>query len=588
MRRMLAGSLGLSFLLAFGSQSIRADDIVWRAASHSSGQAPASVSLGRPVALGRPIPVDATQQRVLLTRPVPLQDVESVQAAPIVDQHVRPTAFSDAWGVTPRRRIVRAQSGDAQPMPQGPVMSKPVLWQSAAQKQTPDGLHTIASSQPEGPELLSPPKPVSPAAPNTTIVPGAGPAPVASGSQLFYDTMPGCGCDAGGGTCVDGVSCDTSSCGGLCCDDACGCCDQCGRLWVRAEYLMWSTKNSHMPPLVSTSLLTSSLGVLGTPTTSVLYGDSVKQDLRHGGRFSVGFWADPDQSWGIESNYFFLGQRSVNFTGASFGGPILARPFVNALTGLEAVEQVANPADPARGILPQTGIVGVTNQSHLWGTEIDGLCNICQDCRHRFDFVWGFRYLELQESLNIGENLMTPVGAGVGLAGVGFALRDEFGAKNQMYVQQWGLKWRWMFAECWSLDVAAKCGIGVNHQVVSIDGSTITTVPGAAPVTTAGGLLAQPTNIGRRTQDKFVAIPEVGITLGWQIAPRWRLLLGYNVLYANNVVRPGDQIDRVVNPTQLTGSPTGGVLMGPARPTFAFRTTDFWAQGATVGLEFKY
>ena len=51
-------------------------------------------------------------------------------------------------------------------------------------------------------------------------------------------------------------------------------------------------------------------------------------------------------------------------------------------------------------------------------------------------------------------------------------------------------------------------------------------------------------------------------------------------------VRPGDQINRNVNPTQTVSygndPPVTGI--GPAQPTFSFRTTDFWAQTLSVGF----
>jgi hypothetical protein len=58
------------------------------------------------------------------------------------------------------------------------------------------------------------------------------------------------------------------------------------------------------------------------------------------------------------------------------------------------------------------------------------------------------------------------------------------------------------------------------------------------------------------------------------------------------VVRPGEQIDRVINagqsPLYETPATPPGLQGGPARPTVVFRGTDFWAQGINFGLEFRY
>ena len=86
----------------------------------------------------------------------------------------------------------------------------------------------------------------------------------------------------------------------------------------------------------------------------------------------------------------------------------------------------------------------------------------------------------------------------------------------------------------------------------------------------------------------FAVVPELGINVGYQINPLWRVFVGYNFLYLSDVVRPGNQIDRVVNTTQLPSVLGPGMLVGPARPTFVMKGTDFWAQGLSVGLEFRY
>jgi len=96
-------------------------------------------------------------------------------------------------------------------------------------------------------------------------------------------------------------------------------------------------------------------------------------------------------------------------------------------------------------------------------------------------------------------------------------------------------------------------------------------------------------------------VPELGINIGYQITDHLRAYVGYNVIYWSDVVRPGDQIDRVINTTQLP-NPTlvvNGVIVPPQpntpllnpalrRPAFSFNGSDFWAQGVNFGLEFKY
>ena len=58
-----------------------------------------------------------------------------------------------------------------------------------------------------------------------------------------------------------------------------------------------------------------------------------------------------------------------------------------------------------------------------------------------------------------------------------------------------------------------------------------------------------------------------------------RLNVGYTFLAWSNVVRPGDQIDRVANISQIPPPVGPGTLMGPANPAFNFKDSFFWAQG---------
>jgi Putative beta barrel porin-7 (BBP7) len=67
-----------------------------------------------------------------------------------------------------------------------------------------------------------------------------------------------------------------------------------------------------------------------------------------------------------------------------------------------------------------------------------------------------------------------------------------------------------------------------------------------------------------------------------------RVYVGYDFLYLSNAVRPGDQIDRELNPTQIPVNGSTGGLVGAPRPTFNFHETDFWAQGIRFGVALRF
>jgi hypothetical protein len=58
---------------------------------------------------------------------------------------------------------------------------------------------------------------------------------------------------------------------------------------------------------------------------------------------------------------------------------------------------------------------------------------------------------------------------------------------------------------------------------------------------------------------------------------------GYTMIYIDNAIRPGDQIDRVVNGTLLQGP-----FSGPLRPAFDFNDTKVFIHGANVSLDVMF
>src|SRR5262245_62070941 len=84
-----------------------------------------------------------------------------------------------------------------------------------------------------------------------------------------------------------------------------------GRVWARAEYLMWWIRDTRLPPLV-TANRTGPVPVLGLSSTSVVVGGGeLDNQDRSGARFTVGFALDSAQSLGVEASYFLLGSRTT-------------------------------------------------------------------------------------------------------------------------------------------------------------------------------------------------------------------------------------------------------------------------------------
>ena len=122
-------------------------------------------------------------------------------------------------------------------------------------------------------------------------------------------------------------------------------CSPPGRVWLRADYLMWCTSGTNLPPLVTTSTQNTpriEAGVLGLPNTTILYGnDTIANDGRSGFRTTIGMWLDSCRIWNLEFDYLSLGDRGNGYTATSIGDPILARPFFNVQTNQQASELAA-------------------------------------------------------------------------------------------------------------------------------------------------------------------------------------------------------------------------------------------------------
>jgi hypothetical protein len=407
------------------------------------------------------------------------------------------------------------------------------------------------------------------------------PAPHANGAVV---PMPG------GGTYLNGTPF-----GGDFCGDPCGdCCGVCGipgrrdnRWWVNAEYLLWTIKGQPLPPLVTTSANPFGdlpPGALGQPGTILLFGDSrVSSQAFSGARIGGGYWFDRCETWGVDTSFFILGRQTSDFVAGSNGFPTLFRPFVSTgplgLSPLNNAEIVAFP-----GLL--SGLVQVHAASELWGYDTNLRRNLIRSCNARLDLLAGYRYLDLEESLQIRESLTALVPLTGTTAGDRIMVTDRFGTRNQFNGGQVGVDGEWFFNR-FSLGGFVKVALGNMHETVSINGNTIFTPVGGVSATLPGGLLAQGSNIGTFHENRFAVVPEVGFKVGYRITDWCRAYVGYNFLYLSDVMRPGDQIDPRVNINQLPRLSQVSTLPIPP-PSVPFRHSDFWAQGVNFGFQFTW
>jgi len=348
--------------------------------------------------------------------------------------------------------------------------------------------------------------------------------------------------------------------------------------WVNSEYLLWWIKDGPLPvPLLTTGNPNDSVpGALGQPGTQTLLGggNGLGYGTFSGLRVSAGGWLDANRTFGVEGSGFLLEQRS-NTTSASSdatGSPPLYFPLFRTDLGQEGSFTIADP------LAAKAGSVFISSQTRLWGAESNALVNLwSQDCVY-LHLLAGFRYLDLDENLGINSNLVDNVNS------IYDTVTDQFRTRNQFYGGQVGTRFGVQLGQL-ALEATGKVALGSTHEVIDIRGSTTETGAGSpSPGVFPGGIFTQSSNIGQQTHNQFGVVPEVQGKIAYQLCGGVRVFTGYNFLYWNQVVRPGDQIDRSINPSQVQG----GTLVGPAQPAPQFNQTGFWAHGVTFGLELRY
>ncbi|MDI3560918.1 BBP7 family outer membrane beta-barrel protein [Bradyrhizobium sp. Arg816] len=342
--------------------------------------------------------------------------------------------------------------------------------------------------------------------------------------------------------------------------------------WAEADYLAWSVTGDKLPALVTTSPVGTPLGVvgvLGQPTTTVLFGNSsVNNDWRSGGRITAGYWFDPQRSRGIEASFFGLENLSTGFATDTNANPILARPFTNALTGFPDALIAGFP-----GLA--TGSASASETSRLLGAGALYRWDLGAWSGQRVSALVGYRYLRSTDTLTISNTAAI-------LAFGTFSPTDNFKASSNFHGLDLGLTGDWRNGP-WSLEWRGKVALGANLNSADISGSTASTVAGVT-TTAPGGFLALSSNIGHYDQTRFAVVPELSLKAGYQVAPGWRLIAGYDVMYWTGVQRAGGLIDTTVNPN-LAPPPAGG---GPNRPGPVLNTTNLLAQGVSFGVRYNY
>ncbi|MBW8883407.1 MAG: BBP7 family outer membrane beta-barrel protein, partial [Planctomycetia bacterium] len=295
-----------------------------------------------------------------------------------------------------------------------------------------------------------------------------------------------------------------------------------GHLYWGADILGWSAKGVHAPPLVTTApgnTATPLSGAIGQPDTRVVFGnETFHEDLRPGGRLTIGWWFDPNQYSGIEFQYFELDGHDLRYKAVSNNGQVIARPVIDASTGDETAVQIASPGTSTGSIdatsVTQLTSTGILFRDLLWASPIS-----------RLDYLIGYRHTHLYDRLRI-DDTSTLVGAAVPTTD---RATDQFRAINQFDGADFGLKGWWSNTGKLALTSIGKIALGATNNTVLVSGQTVNTMGTGRTAThnTFGSdLLALPSNIGRYDRQNLGYVAEVGAGLEWRPACYWKFNLG--------------------------------------------------------------
>jgi hypothetical protein len=355
-------------------------------------------------------------------------------------------------------------------------------------------------------------------------------------------------------------------------DTHCGPCEQ---FWFGGGPVLWWLKDGPSP-------------VLGQTGLQVL-GGQYDYGTFNGIALEGGLWLNPSHTFGVTLGGMILEQRSTfdGLLSSPTGFPQITRPIFDVQTFQPVDVLVSSPGAFSGGLLRAAS-------ARLASGNAGFIANVIHSPDWSLGALFGFRYLDLEEDLDVIQTTQALQGGGLTIAGnpvAALAIEDRFRTRNQFYGGQLGVggEYRWgpAFAS-----LRTTVALGPNHEVIEIAGQT--SEIGGSQVAPGGllaaGLLGGPLggNMGRQVTNRFTVVPEVNGRLGAQLASYLRVWVGYTFLYVNDVARPGPQIDANINPRVVPTSPAFGSTSGLPAPRPTVVRNDFYAHGVQFGLELRY
>jgi hypothetical protein len=351
------------------------------------------------------------------------------------------------------------------------------------------------------------------------------------------------------------------------------------RLWFNIDYILWHMRSEPSAwPLAVQGTVANGVNPFAPGSVTLFGGTPVDWDLSNGARIEFGGWLPGSTKIGIDVTGTITEAKTLTRSAASgpLGIPVLGAPFINELTGTIDSLFASTPGIP--------GAIAASAKTQLWSTDVDVVGNVYRAQYFTANVIAGFSYFSLQEGMSLQlASTGNPSGFFLGAVNASpTSLLDQFNTRNNLYGGNIGAQFEYRYRR-FTLDLEDRLVMGVVNQFLDVNGYSQ-----AGGMRVPGGLFTQTTNIGQRSTDEFGVVPQLHAELGYQATKWLRVNCGIDFLYASSMLRPGNQIDNVVNPTIMPFNPAFGTVGGTARPAQLFVVSDFYALGVSFGMQVRY
>ena len=343
------------------------------------------------------------------------------------------------------------------------------------------------------------------------------------------------------------------------------------RYWISLEYLAAQGKGRPLPPIVITAPSGTPIAnmTLNNSDAEATFGDDeIGGNIQNGVCLDIGHWLTPSKSIGIGLKLFGFESDDVTYLEASAGDPIIAIPFFNSAPGI-------NDNDSLLVAFPgvSSGQINIISGNDFWGFECSLRAMLGHGRNYEIYFIGGYQFNRIQDNLEMRYQINS--GAAT------YNLSDTYETDNIFNGALFGISAKFLYKN-YRLDLLGKVAVGNMEQNVKVDGYTATTV-GGNTTTTGGGLFSGSGNSGSLTRNRINWVPEFNGKLSYFFSESIELSVGYRVMYWNNIVMSGDQIETTVNGTGLFG----GVLVGP-EGSFNVTDTNYYVQAISFNIKINF